>query len=335
MIYSAHDVKIYGNASQVVFVTKILMESQAMDEKKRYRILSLDGGGIRGIFTARVLERINEKVPEFLVGINMIAGTSTGSILAVGLADGKTPREMVEFYRRQGGLVFKDSLYDNIRDIGHFRGAQYSIKNFKKAVRKYIGDIRLKELNKRVLIPAFDLDAPATKTAPRTWKPKFFHNFPGPCSDREELAADVILRSCAAPIYFPSYQGYIDGGVVANNPAMAALAQALRSEKPGIENVRLLSLGTGYNPTHVEGQRLDWGLAQWAPLLNKLMVGGAMGVADYQCRQILGRNYRRLSAVFEKPVSLDSIDRIDYLIDQANNLSLTSAVRWIRKEFSV
>lgn len=324
------NVKVCRNASQVVFVIKTEWSS-AMTKRRRYRILSLDGGGIRGVFTARVLERLNEKEPDFLNSIDLIAGTSTGSILAVGIADGKPPREMVAFYRQQAPLVFKDNLYDNIRDIGHFRGAQYSIKNFKKALRKHIGNIKLKDLGKRVLIPTFDLDAPATKTSPRTWKPKFFHNFPGPYSDREELALDVILRSCAAPIYFPTYQGYIDGGVVANNPAMAALAQALRSEKLQIGDIRLLSLGTGHNPTHIEGQRLDWGLVQWAPLLNRLMAGGAMGVADYQCRQILGRDYRRLSAVFDKPVPLDGIDKIDYLIEQANNLDLTSTIRWIRK----
>ena len=75
-----------------------------------------------------------------------------------------------------------------------------------------------------VLIPSFQLDNQAPHAGQRQWKPKFFHNYPGPDSDGAELVVDVAMRTSAAPIYFPTYQSYIDGGVVANDPSMAALA---------------------------------------------------------------------------------------------------------------
>ncbi len=95
----------------------------------KYRILSLDGGGIRGVLTARLLERIAEVRPEFLGRVDLFAGTSTGSILAIGLAMGLTPTRLVALYREQGPLIFRDSAWDDVRDLWGLNGAQYSTRN--------------------------------------------------------------------------------------------------------------------------------------------------------------------------------------------------------------
>ena len=311
--------------------------------KKRYRIVTFDGGGIRGVYTAVMLARLQAKVPTLLEDVDLYAGTSTGSILALGLAAGYSADDLIAVYRDQGKKVFADSWIDNVRDLGRAIGAAYDDRPLRKVLRDIFGTKTLSDLQTRVVVPAFDLDNEAKGDTPRMWKPKFFHNFPGPGSDRTEKAADVVLRSCAAPTFFPSYQGYIDGGVVANNPSMAALAQALGSQAAGLrggkggaaalDRVRLLSLGTGVSPSYVRGKRLDWGYAQWAKPLVSLMFDGMLGVADYQCRQLLGTHYHRLSPILPERIPLDAIGRVEDLVKHASKARITRTANWLKREF--
>lgn len=227
-----------------------------------YHILSMDGGGIRGILTARVLERIDELLPGFLNAVNLYAGTSTGGLLALGLASGMTPRQMRQMYQDLGDHVFSDTILDDLRDLGNLIGAEYSIGPLKGVLESYFPSATLANLPRRVLISTFDLDNEGQGYPGfRNWKMKFFHNFPGADSDGDQTVVDVGLRTSVAPAYFPVYQGYIDGGVSASNPAMCAVAQALHRSTGGqhIEDLRLLSMGTGYNPHFLETQDADWG----------------------------------------------------------------------------
>lgn len=299
-----------------------------------YRILTLDGGGLRGIYTARLLDRISQQVPTFIAKTHLFAGTSTGGILGLGLAYGYTPAQGVEFYRECGTAVFADSFLDDIVDLWNVVGAQYSTTNLKKVLTKHFGDDTLNTIltkhGKHVLIPSFDLDA--VKDGERRWKPKFFHNFAGPDSDGTELIVDVALCTSAAPSYFPSYEGYIDGGVVCNNPSTAALAQALDPGTGGqaLADVRILSFGTGYYPQYIRGKRHDWGLAQWARPLIDIMLEGTMGVSHFQCRQILGKShYHRLAPALPQPVALDDADALPSLIEYADAVDITPTVDWI------
>jgi patatin-like phospholipase/acyl hydrolase len=300
-----------------------------------FRILCLDGGGIRGIYSMVLLERIIEEVPDLMEKINMISGTSTGGIIALGLADGYTPSEAVDLYRKFGEKVFKDSRFDNLLDLGRLIGAEYSTRPLKKILQETYRSKTLAELRtktgKFVLIPTFDLDA--EKDGVRSWKPKFFHNFPGNDSDGGELLVDVALRTSAAPTYFPAYQGYIDGGVVTNNPSMAALAQALNEGKPQSE-IRLLSLGTGRVTQYIRGKTLDWGQAQWAKTLLPIMFDGLMGVASYQCRTILGKDgYHRLDPLLKKAVGLDEVAKIEDLVKEARAVDIKATVDWVKDKF--
>jgi patatin-like phospholipase/acyl hydrolase len=307
-----------------------------------YHILSLDGGGIRGIFSARVLERLEQAVPGFLGELNLLAGTSTGGIIALGLAAGMTPAQLVRLYREEGAEIFDDSWLDNLRDMGNLSGAKYDNSNLKEVLtREFAAQAvsTLDDLARRVLIPSFDLDdgqdTRRKLNKPRTWKPKFFHNYPGPDSDGAELVVDVAMRTSAAPTYFPSYGRFIDGGVVANDPSVAALAQALNDPTGGQElrSVRLLSIGTGINPTYIDGVDHDWGYAQWAKPIIGLMMDGVMGVAAYECTQLLGDRYHRVNCVLDQPIPLDAYAKVDSLIGYADALDLTDAVAWIQRYF--
>ncbi|MBK7405198.1 MAG: patatin-like phospholipase family protein [Phycisphaerales bacterium] len=297
------------------------------------RILSFDGGGIMGLFTATILERLTPAHPGLIAGADLLAGTSTGGIIALGLAAGVPPAELSRLYRDRAKKIFDDTLWDNLVDLGNAIGADYSAKGLTKELRAVFGDRRLSDLPQRVLVPAFDLQADATPDRPTVWKPKFFHNYPGEDSDGDELVVDVALRTSAAPTYFPSYQGYIDGGVVANNPSMAAVAQALdpRAGSARLEDVVLLSIGTGMESKYIKGQKLDWGWGEWARPLVSLMISGVMGVADHQCRLLLGDRYRRIDRYLDEPFKLDEKrpERLAWLVEQAMEIDLTEIEGWL------
>ncbi|MCU0689603.1 MAG: patatin-like phospholipase family protein, partial [Phycisphaerales bacterium] len=241
-------------------------------------MLSIDGGGVRGIFAARVVARLDEARPGWRDRVRLYAGTSTGSIIAAGLADSRTPTELVELYRTQARAIFDDSFIDDLADLGRATGADYELTNLRRVLTELFGTRLLRSLGARVLIPAVELDGQVEfgRRTVRRFKPKFFHNFRGSDSDGAEKIVDVVTRSCAAPTYFPSEQGYIDGGVVANNPSMCALAQALSRDglNAAIDELSLISIGTGIDEVYVDAGRsgrLNWGWGQWARPLVSIM----------------------------------------------------------------
>lgn len=301
-----------------------------------HRILSFDGGGIRGLLTVILLERLEREVQGWIDRADLLAGTSTGALIALGLARGMSPTEVRELYERHGREIFHDTWLDNIQDLGRLAGAGYDNVRLKRVLKARFGDLRLKDLRRRVLIPAFDLDNEAADPARRAWAAKFFHNIPGSDSDGDRLVRDIALYTTAAPTYFPSADGYIDGGVVANNPSLAALAQTQDDRADGpvppLRQVRMLSLGTGRPLMRIEGRRLDWGLGQWAKPLLGILTEGGMGVVDYQCRQFLGRRYHRLSPAFapDDLIPMDAVNRMDDLVRIAGSIDLAPTLAWLR-----
>jgi hypothetical protein len=302
-----------------------------------YRILSLDGGGIRGLLTTVLLERLQEAVPGWLDQVELLAGTSTGGIIALGLAYGLSPRTLRNLYYEKGPQIFADTLLDDIADVGRLLGAEYSLGPLESLLRQVIGDTRLSELPRKVLISAFDLDNEATD-GQRRWKAKFFHNFPGSDSDGEMPVYKVALYTSAAPTYFPAVDGYIDGGVAANNPALAAVAQTQdrRSElepRPALGEIVLLSLGTGILNQYVAGGELDWGYAQWARPLVNIMLNSSTGVTDFQCRQLLDERYHRLSPVLPRPIGMDGWRHRRELIQVGERTELQPTIEWLRQHW--
>jgi uncharacterized protein len=296
-----------------------------------YRILSFDGGGIRGLVTLALLQRLEALAPNLIRNTDLLAGTSTGGIIALALAAGKSVDELISLYRDEGQRIFDDSWFDDLRDLGGLTGADYDQRNLEKIMQGVFKDLRLKDLARRVLIPAFNLDNGDPDASRRTWSPKFFHNFPGEDSDGDEFVVDVALNTSAAPTYLPTHGTFIDGGVVANNPSLAAVAQTQDSRNtvpaPPLPEITLLSLGTGTNLSFVKGRNLDWGLAQWAKPLVNLLLDASMGIADFQCRHLLRDNYRRIAPVFppETNIKLDDWKRAGDLINFGNAADLKDA----------
>lgn len=298
---------------------------------QHFNILSLDGGGVRGALEAAILVRLEKLFPNLLRDLDLIAGVSTGGIQALALAAGATPQQIKDFYETKAKKIFSDSILDDVRDLWRAAGADYNTDNLREVLSDLFGDITMAELNKKVAIVAFDLDNADKKPELRTWKPKIFHNFESRDADLDMKVIDVALASAAAPIYFPAYKGFIDGGVVANNPAMIAIAQALdpRGPKKELKDISLLSFGTGKLNHFVEGENLDWGLMDWGPYLLKILMEGGADLVHFQAKQILKDKYYRVNPRLPQTIGLDDWKKVPELVALAEQEDLIPLRIWL------
>lgn len=99
----------------------------------KYRILSFDGGGIRGLLTSTLLSRIEKQVPNLIHKTDLFAGTSSGGLIALGLAGGMSPDDLSNLYQNSGPAIFDNSWIDNIKDLGGLSGATYETRISKKS----------------------------------------------------------------------------------------------------------------------------------------------------------------------------------------------------------
>ena len=299
-----------------------------------FKILSLDGGGVRGILTAAVMERLFDGYPDFSKA-DLIAGTSIGGILALGLAAGKTPSELKILLYQECEKIFDDSWLHDLRELDGLAGASYDNTALKSILQQIFGKLTLGELSKKVVIPSFNLDNKDAKL--RSWEPKFHHNFEN-SSDNNLLVSEVALRTSAAPTYFPSFGTFIDGGVIANDPSLAATlltqdAAVNIFPRPALNEIAVMSIGTGKSLTYIEGQDHDWGDVRWVQPLIQLLLDANMGVVEGQCSQLLKDRFCRIAPIFNNNISipLDSWRRRDDLLSIAKQIDLGYTLTWLRK----
>lgn len=290
-----------------------------------YRILSLDGGGIRGLYPATVLRLLEEQRPGFIDSIDMFAGTSTGGIIALGLAAGVPIEKIEHIYKTRGGEIFKKDFWARL-GVGKLFNSEYKNNGLKKILEEVLGESTiLDDLDKKVLISTFRLNRKyffnRTDSIQRGYRPKFYHNFEGPTSDGSWRVVDVAMMTSAAPTYFPSYRGHIDGGVVSNNPSVPAVAKALK-EGASLDDVRVLSIGTLDDRNSIEGSTLNWGVIKWAKPLVSIMMDGVSEVNNYICTNVLKTNYFRVNSFIEgSPIPMDSSSPVD--ISRLSTAALT------------
>jgi len=220
-----------------------------------YRILSFDGGGFLGLYGATMISNIQE---EFFPRENvhdhfdLIAGTSTGGIIALGLAAGLSPQTLVEFYDTHGPAIFGRRSRKGL--FGLF-STKYSNSYLKDILDQCLGDRLMRDAKTAVLVPAINMSTSKEVVF------KAHTNKKKPIARRKKYRmADVALATSAAPTYFPKHQfsdyhGLIDGGLWQNNPSLLAVFEALcHSVGPGKEydEISLLSIG---NPLSAQGSR--------------------------------------------------------------------------------
>ncbi len=298
---------------------------------KMTRILSIDGGGIRGIIPGQILVILEEKLkaktgnPDARIAdyFDLIAGTSTGGILTcaylIPAADGDSltsrpkfdARQVVDLYLKRGGDIFSVSLGHKLRTMGGVLDEMYPSAPIEKALDDYFGDILLSQLLKPCLITSYDI------------KHRMGHFFTQHDARRKKgwdfPVKEVARATSAAPTYFEcsnvksvSEVSYplIDGGVFVNNPTLCAFAEVYNEYKTAPANMAILSLGTGFSKKEYDYDKAkNWGMVQWVKPLIDIMMSGVSEVVDYQLHQIfeaVGAHGQYVRINTELPIDVNS-----------------------------
>ena len=255
-------------------------------------MLSIDGGGIRGLIPALVLAEIEQRSGKRVFELfDLIAGTSTGGILACALCapDPLPAEQLVGLYVEEGPNIFDRSLWQRIRSAEGLLDEKYDSADLDRALERFLSDKRLAETKPELIIPAYNMGDPG---------PYFFKSRKAREEGEDFTLAEVARATSAAPTYFEPFelegQALVDGGVFAANPAMCAVAEVLRFQ-PAAE-IALLSLGTGERTRKRSFEEVhDWGLVEWAKPILDVVFDGASDAVDYQLRHVLDESrYWRL-----------------------------------------
>lgn len=287
------------------------------------RILTIDGGGIRGLVPATVLADL-ERRAELPISemFDLIVGSSTGGILALGLTapGGGRPRytaaALAELYVREGPRIFSRPLGHRIRAVGNLLGPKYPAGPLEDVLDDYLGGVRLSAALTSVVVTAYEIEL-------RT--PFFFRSARAVDDPSYDWSmAGAARATSAAPTYFPPVRltaaasdtrdsyALIDGGVFANNPTMVAYAEA-RTVAPDEHDLTIVSLGTGEldRPIRYADAR-GWGVARWARPILDVVFDGVSDTVDYEVRRMTddaatdSRRYWRLQP--RLPAGSDAID---------------------------
>ncbi len=311
----------------------------------RFQILSLGGGGIRGAFVTSYLSQLEQKSGKPLAEcFDMIAGTSTGSIIAGGLAAGLTAEEMHDFYVRYGASIFTPRqkyvpkkkilrpFYPFVnwvfeRQTGQKLDAAFRARFCPHALQtsfdEAFGDRTLGSVQTtRLIIPSVNL----TNGTPHVFRSR---HLPIGVTDENIKISDAIIASTAAPTYFPHRQigenAYVDGGMWASDPSMLAIAEAMQiqhlceqknlEQKFTTEDIALLSVGTGSAQFSMAPPGADAGILYWAPRASEVMLNSQSQGIHLPLKFFLGDRYRHVNFRLKEKWGLADIQFIPQLFE--------------------
>ena len=274
--------------------------SRNMNPNDRFSILALDSGGARGIYAAQVLARIERALDAKIKDcFDLIAGTSTGSILAGAAAAAIPMANIVELFEKESPRIFRKRWF--IPGIAMLWRSKYSRRTLDDVLQQYVPRLTLGEVATPLLITSADLVTGGV----HVFKSAYLAQLGEPYErDGEVFLRDAILASCAAPTFFDPKQVQshllVDGSLWANNPSIIALTEALSKFNRTIEDVRVLSIGTGHAP-NMYHRRRSWGLLTgWG---REKLISYTLGLQSQaftnMARLILGPRYFRLDPTTE------------------------------------
>lgn len=271
---------------------------------ERFQVLSLDGGGYRGVFSAAVLAHfeadLDVKISDHF---DLIAGTSTGGVIALGLGAGLSPLEMVEFYSQHGPRIFESRQR---RWAKHLFRAKYPQGPLRESLEQIFGDRLFGSSRHRLVIPAYDTRNDKTLLF-RTDHCEHLNR------DWKEKMVDVALATTAAPTYLPAHhlsgRRLVDGGVWANNPAVQAVVEAVTFLGVELDNLGILSLGTTFEVKERPSKLDRGGLWQWkGDATDVFLRGQALGASNAAMNLVGKENFMRVDPA--TPDQLLGLDRI-------------------------
>lgn len=258
----------------------------------KLRILSICGGGIRGVLAARILVAVEKITGRPLhESFDLIAGVSTGSIIAAGITK-KNPlaaSDLLDLYLRKGGSIFSQGFWSKVKNLGNNIGPKYDGIGLRAALREVLGGAQLEDAITPMFAPAYAIEKR---------DPLFFKSWVrGP---QPHSLVDVCMASSAGPTYFPpvSVNGvfYIDGGTICNNPAVSAVMEAAMLYRMHARDCVVLSIGTGISESPIPASKASgWGNLQWVQPLIEIFMDGVSDLTHYQLSDLLpDANYLHL-----------------------------------------
>lgn len=272
---------------------------------RRFQILALSGGGYRGLYSARVLAELEQSSRRPIYeSFDLLAGTSIGGIIAIGLAMERSAKAILEAIRKKGPEIFpgregwRGGPGRISRNLRKLIKPKYGTQGLRTAVDEIVGKGRkVSDLKRPVLIPAVALTAGA---------PQLFRSVHHPDHSQfgDLLLADIALATAAAPVYFPTARvgnaEYVDGGIIANAPDLAALVEAERYLSGRRDQLYAMSIGTtSAEAAFASRGRLERGLASWVRKnrLLEITMAAQQEHALTLCQGILGDRFFRINAV--------------------------------------
>jgi uncharacterized protein len=278
------------------------------------RVLSIDGGGIKGVFPASFLanaeQALGNRVADYF---DLIVGTSTGGIIALGLGLGLSAETIAGFYETEGPKIFSRPRFP--RFIRQFFVAKYDPAPLTEALSGVFGEHKLGESRNRLVVPSFNLETGEVYNWKTAHHPRLEHDY-------KARMVDVALSTAAAPTYFPTHRTgssvpLIDGGVWANNPIAVAIVEALGVLKWPANEVRVLSLGCTTTPLGLGMPRFhSSGRGYWIWKLVDLFMTAqstsALGMAEHLVAN--RASIKRISPVIGNALKLDDVSEIPSLI---------------------
>lgn len=279
----------------------------------KFLILSIDGGGIRGAFAARLIELIDHDF-HLLKRVNLLAGTSTGSIIASCLALKFPPTRIVSLYRAAGKDIFAKQFFFGPRILEKVLKSSYDKLRFKAILRQVYGKTPLGLVQIPLLMPATDLQ----KSQGFLFK-----------SYESEFSTlpiyEAVLASCAAPTYFdPSLlHGKLlaDGGMWGNNPSIVALGDAKFHFKVKEEDIMILSVGTGHFTNGFDENATSWGLINGWKIRNLTeFISSLQSQATYETLSCILKSEQilRLNFSQDELMLIDDFSNLEKLIAKAD-----------------
>lgn len=269
------------------------------------RILSIDGGGIRGILPGQILVALEEKLktksgdPNTRIGdyFDLVAGTSTGAILSAAYVcpdeNGRpkfSAKEAVNFYLEDGDEIFDVGFWRSIGTLGGLNDEKYSAAELERILETAFGEVKLSELLKPTCLISYDV---------KRRVPVIFKQHTAVEKSRDFLIRDALRGSTAAPTFFEAARIYslsperrkyvlVDGGMVSNDPTLCAYSEAIKFDGvKGIKDMVIVSLGTGKQlKSYSYAEIKDWGPLGWAKPSIDIALEGGPQLTSYHMSQI-------------------------------------------------